>query len=115
MKKGCHAPALRGQTVVFLDRSPRLVTNDGYVTRLEKSESGWRCLEPTLASSTQHDDVRPVLDEFHEVGRLNAGLVLGAGLVPVPGPASTRPQLRVSQLADALDVDRAPSVATHSG
>jgi hypothetical protein len=71
--------------------------------------------EPTLASSTQHDDVRPMLHEFHEVGRLNAGLVSGAGLLPVPRPASTRPELRVSQLADALDFDRSRSVATHAG
>jgi hypothetical protein len=112
MKEGCHTPALRGQTVVLLDRRCCLVTDDGDIVRLEKSEGRWRGFETTLASSTQDDDVGPVLEQLREVGRLNTRLGSGARLVPVPRPASARPELRVSQLADAFDLDRSPSVAT---
>jgi hypothetical protein len=49
-----------------------------------------------------------VFEELDDVRRLNAGIVVGAGLAPIPGTRATRVELGVLDGAVAIDADPAP-------
>jgi hypothetical protein len=51
-------------------------------------------LEPELSSAAEDHNLGLVTEEFLEVCRLNAGVVVGSGLSPVPLPSATGPQFR---------------------
>jgi hypothetical protein len=70
-------------------------------------------LEAELASPAEHDYVRVVVEQLGQVGRLDPGTVVGAGLGPVPTSAAARPQLGVPEAAQPVDVDEAPAVTPY--
>jgi hypothetical protein len=49
-----------------------------------------------------------VFEELDDVRRLNAGIVVGAGLAPIPGTRATRVELGVLDGAVAIDADPTP-------
>jgi hypothetical protein len=53
----------------------------------------------------KHHHLGPVLQEFLDIGRLNPGTVVGAGLFPVPLAHPARPELRVPEGAPVFELD----------
>lgn len=106
------SPAVRCEVVVLLDRCPGLFVYDLELAVTEDPEGLWTGLQAELASPAQDDDLRLVLEQLVDICRLDSGVMLGAGLPPVPGSAAAGPELRVAQAPEPLDLDVPPALRT---
>src|SRR6266511_4970953 len=59
----------------------------------------------------EHDDRGTAIDKLDDVRRLNAGIMAGARLAPVPGARATRVELSVLDGALPVDADPTPAAA----
>ena len=89
--------------------------NERDMVIVQKTDGSRRGFEAEVPTSAQDDEVASVPEQFGQVGRLDAGTMLGTGLPPIPRSAAAGPQLRVSHLPETFDLDGSPSVAAHSG
>jgi hypothetical protein len=60
-------------------------------------------------SHGEYDDFGAVFEQLDDVRRLNAGIVAGASLAPVPSTRAARVELGVLDGAVAVDADPAPA------
>ena len=80
---------------------------------LKEPHGLWGGLEAKLATAAQDDNFGLVLEQLLDVRWLDAGTVVGPGLVPVPSFPAARPELRVAKASETLDLDVPPSMGMH--
>ena len=102
MDEGAH-PLGRPQPVVELDRLPGLPDVRGDAPVLEHPQRLRAHAEPLVEALREHHRGRAALEQLLDVGRLDARVVAGAGLVPVPGSRAAGEELGVLEGA-AIDL-----------
>jgi hypothetical protein len=100
--------ALASEVVVKVDCRLRFLDMDVHAAVAQEPEGRIAGLEAELHAPGQDDHPVAVLEELIDVGGLNARIVIGPGLSPVPRAATAGPQLEVLARSDALDLHATP-------
>ena len=111
MYKRCHSSVTRHEIVVRRDGDRRLFEDHINAMSPEQCQCFRACFEHELSPPAEDDDVGLMSEEFLQVCWLNARVMVGSGLGPVPLPAAPRPKLGIAMFAQTVDIEFAPGVA----
>ena len=115
MEEACDAATFRGQAVVRRQRGVGLLAYDRHSTCFEQRQRFWRDFKSAVAAAAEDHQIGLVVQQLSHVCAENAWSVIGAGFAPIPRSAAARPQLGVTEPAESLDLDEAPTFVDHAG
>lgn len=96
------------QPVVKRHRCLGLLNVRRHAAPLEQIESFGIRLQNQVHTAAKHNDLTVLGEKLLHIGRLDAGNMMGVGLLPVPFSAAAGIKLEVASCADAIDLHAAP-------
>lgn len=111
MYERSNSSVTRDQIVVCRDGNRRLFEDHINAMSTEQYQGFRACFEHKLSPAAEDDHVWLASEKFLQIRWLNARLVVGSGLIPVPLPSAPGLKLGINMCAQSVDVEFAPSMA----
>lgn len=86
---------------------------DGDAASFQGGDGLGRDFQAAQYPACQDDHLCPMLQQFFCISQLNAGRVVGAGLIPIPFARSARIQLGIFELPEAFNFKLTPGVTEY--
>ena len=113
MEESANRP-LRRQSVIERDRRSRFLDMEFDFCLAQQLQRLWTSAQPAELATTQDDHTTTVVQQLVDIGRLDPGYVMRAGLVPVPAAAAAGPELVVAARSEAVDLNPSPAKLENS-